>query len=245
MEKSFTFKQVHMNAHECGMPVSTDAVFLVAWANIVESRNILDIGCGTGLLSLMCAQRNELAEITSVEIETFAYQAALENFRNSLWDKRLQLIHTDIKAFTELAFNNKQTYDSIICNPPYFNEGEEAKNKQRAVARHTASLSHSSLLDYCDTLLVDKGKAHFVLPKREGDAFINLLSTSTIPTRTLTLTKLTEVKTTENKPVSRLLIELTKQQKQTEVVRNKLTIRNGEDYSQEFINLTHDFYLKM
>jgi len=171
MAKDFTFKQFHIKASECGMPVSTDAILLGAWANIQDSCSILDIGCGTGVLSLMCAQRNAVAQITGVEIEINAFQATTTNYKNSPWKQRLHSNHIDIKHFVEQSVKQKREFEAIICNPPYFNEGEEAQNKQRAMARHTNTLSHLDLLNYCSTLLKENGSAHFVLPKTEGEAF--------------------------------------------------------------------------
>lgn len=246
MAKGFTFKKFHINAFECGMPVSTDAVLLGAWANIEDSSSILDIGCGTGLLSIMCAQRNVIAEIIGVEIEHNAFQATTENYKNSLWDNRLRCIQSDIKNFTAHSIKMNKKFESIICNPPYFNDGEESLNQQRAIARHTTTLSHTNLLAYCEVLLSDNGKAHFVLPKKEGEVFINLLNVTENNNRyNLKLIRRADVKTTVNKPVTRILIEIVKQQQHVKVQYEQLTIHDGEGYSDEFIDLTKDFYLKM
>lgn len=244
MAKDFTFKQFHINAFDCGMPVSTDGILLGAWADIQESRHILDIGSGSGLLSIMCAQRNAIAEITGVEIESNAFQATSKNYNKSPWKQRLHSIHIDIKDFVEQSITEGTRFESIICNPPYFNDGEQAHDKQRAIARHTSTLSHSDLLKYCELLLEDNGKAHLVLPKKEGEAFIKLLSEPRYNNQ-LKLMRLTDVKTTFNKPVSRILIELIKQKAQPEIKREQIIIHNEDTYSAEFIRLTKDFYLKM
>lgn len=257
MAKDFTFKQFHINAFQCGMPVSTDAVLLGAWANITKVKTILDIGCGTGLLAIMCAQRNQTAQITAVEIEHNAFNAATQNSLNSLWSSRLCVKHIAIQDFVSTAV----TVDAIICNPPYFNSGEQSQTSQRAVARHTSSLSHQNLLSYCDRLLNEKGTASFILPKQEGLMFIHLLEGMQLNGSVcLTLSRLTYVKTTFNKLANRVLIELTKsalskqlmarnlitkQAKAIDVDKNELTIHDGSGYSADFISLTKDFYLKM
>lgn len=243
MAKDFTFKQFHINALKCGMPVSTDAIILGAWANIQNNQSILDIGCGTGLLSLMCAQRNATAEIIGVEIEKNAYQSAMLNFRNSPWNERLKVIHREVGDFTEESIQSKNSFDAIICNPPYFNDGETSHNLQRSMARHTSTLPHRKLLKYCAALLVNRGKANLILPQKEGEIFLNLLHLE--ENNELQLTRLTEVKTTINKPVSRLLIELSKQDNSATMTREQLIINSLNGYSVEFINLTKDFYLKM
>lgn len=247
MAKDFTFKQFHINAYQCGMPVSTDSVLLGAWANITESNTILDIGCGTGLLAIMCAQRNQTAQVTAVEIELNAFNAATQNSLNSLWSSRLCIKHMAIQDFVSSAV----TFDAIICNPPYFNSGEQSQTSQRAIARHTSSLSHKNLLSYCDRLLNEKGTASFVLPKQEGLAFIGLMDEMQLDENfPLKLSRLTYVKTTFNKLASRVLIELSKSSlsKKVEDINHhshELIIHEGDVYSDQFISLTKDFYLKM
>ncbi|MGF1764492.1 tRNA1(Val) (adenine(37)-N6)-methyltransferase [Aliivibrio kagoshimensis] len=239
MANDFTFKQFQIRGHQCGMPVSTDGVLLGAWANISASNTILDIGCGTGLLSLMAAQRNDKANITAVEIEPLAFQAALDNCQHSPWTNRIDVVQSDIADFgTPL-----HQFDAIICNPPYFSSGEVSPTSNRAIARHTDRLSHKTLLAHCSKLLMQGGTASFILPKYEGEIFIQLLANTP-----LSLSRLTQVQSTCKKPVSRLLIEVifTEHRSQNTVVEySELLIHQGPHYSDSFIKLTKDFYLKM
>lgn len=236
MAKNFTFKQFHINAFQCGMPVSTDAVLLGAWANITDVASILDIGCGTGILALMCAQRNQQALISAIEIEENAYQAAIHNINKSPWTERITVHH---QAIADVALGSQQ-FAAIICNPPYFNSGELSQSAQRAVARHTNQLTHADLLSYCRVLLKEASCASFILPLQEGLAFLKLASQYNFQ-----VSRLTQVKTTVNKSVSRLLIELTNISTPVTSEDNELIIHNGEQNSDQFINLTKDFYLKM
>jgi len=243
MAKSFTFKQFHIDAFGCGMPVSTDAILLGAWANIDNVSSVLDIGCGTGVLALMCAQRNAQAAITGIEIEENAYLAASQNCKNSIWSNRLTIAHISLQDYA----NKHSSVDAIICNPPYFNDGQQSAVSQRAMARHTASLTHQSLLVHCEKLLKDNGTASFVLPKQEGDIFINIIEQMRLSGTTLCVTRIVEIKTTLKKPVSRLLIEVTKKPVDalSSYQKSQLLIHDQDNYSSDFIALTKDFYLKM
>jgi tRNA1Val (adenine37-N6)-methyltransferase len=253
MAKDFTFKQFHISGIQCGMPVSTDSILLGAWANIEKANNILDIGTGTGLLAIMCAQRNSVANITGVELEENAFKAACNNAVNSPWASRISIKHTSIQDFL-FSLSKEVTYDAIICNPPYFNNGMESTVHERAIARHTSALSHRDLITYCDRLLKEQGTASFVLPKDEGVRFIDLLQGEQICFQSnLVVTRFTDVKTTMTKPAIRALIELTKSVKmaneasqQNSVRTNgELVINDGKRYSKQFIDLTKAFYLKM
>ncbi|CAH0538798.1 tRNA1(Val) (adenine(37)-N6)-methyltransferase [Vibrio marisflavi CECT 7928] len=215
------------------MPVSTDGVLLGAWVNLLDSSNLIDIGTGTGLLSLMCAQRNEDIQILALDIEATAIQSARSNIENSSWKKQIQVQHGDI-----LQFLPERTFDTIVCNPPYFNSGETAQDVSRAIARHTSSLGHLALIRHCKKILSSHGKANFILPIDEGRQFILLAEQEQWH-----VSRLCEVRPTEKKPVHRLLIELSLEPTRCE--KSKLTIRNGNEYSQAFIDLTKEFYLKM
>lgn len=233
MNKSFTFKQFHIDIGECGMPVSTDGVLLGSWANIKNSSSIIDIGCGTGLLSLMCAQRELSSHIDAIELMPAASQVAQTNFLNSVWTERLHLFHQDI-----LSYQVNKKYDAIICNPPYFNNGEQSKKGERSIARHSNSLPFSDLLVQCKKLLTIQGRASFILPLFEGNQFIQIAKNDDFY-----LTKLTKVKTTEKKEVSRLLIELSLFP--YDYQENTLVIHSENGYSHDFIQLTRCFYLNM
>ncbi len=215
------------------MPVSTDGVLLGAWANITHRESILDIGTGTGLLSLMAAQRSKSSQIIAIDIEPNAIEAAQFNFEQSPWGDRLKLVDGDV-----LTHDFKATFQHIICNPPYFTSGEQTKAHQRAIARHCDTLDHRSLIQKCHTLLTDNGKASFVLPITEGETFIQIALEEGF-----FLSRNCKVKPTERKPCHRLLFELSKTPSDTQT--SELVIHQNGVYSEAFVELTQDFYLKM
>ncbi|MGF1685562.1 methyltransferase [Photobacterium japonica] len=239
MAKGFTFKQFHVNDHGCGMPVSTDGVLLGAWATLTPRGPMLDIGCGSGLLALMIAQRTQLdapAAITAIDIDTGAVTAATLNFAASPWAERLHAQHADLAAWT--AQQPAASFHSIVCNPPYFNSGEQAHCQARATARHTDSLSHATLLASLSHLLSEHGTASLILPEYEGQRLMAVAAD-----HQLYCTQVCEVRSTATKPISRLLIALSHSPQTCEY--STLTIHEADRYSAHFTALTQDFYLKM
>ncbi|ABI37873.1 methyltransferase small [Shewanella sp. MR-4] len=235
---AFTFKQFHIDDLNCGMPVSTDGVILGAWAPLAEAKNILDIGAGSGLLSLMAAQRSQ-GQITAVELEEKAAAACRYNMTQSPWAKRCQLVHGDIQSVCQLA-QYQGYFDHIICNPPYFEHGPKASEQHRAMARHTETLGFTPLLDAISQCLSFEGYASLILPIQSLARFKACLNDTA-----LYLVREVWVKSVENKAANRALLLLSK----TEVEpyqRTDLTIR-GEDgnYTEQMIELTKDFYLKL
>lgn len=231
--KDFKFKKFNIYGGLSGMPVSTDGVLLGAWINAEQNDTILDIGAGTGLLSLMCAQRFLCAQISAIEINQDAFSTALINFQRSNWTNRLHLIHANI-----LDWETTNTFDTIVCNPPYFTSGEQSHSINRALARHTDALPHTQLLKVSAQLLKPHGKASFILPQFEGAEFISLAKDSG-----WSVSRLCQVSPTQSKPVNRLLIELSLQEHKTK--HTKLIINESGQYTEEFVTLTKDFYLKM
>ncbi|WNJ96074.1 methyltransferase [Vibrio ruber] len=232
--KMFHFKQFSVSAGECGMPVSTDGVLLGAWMNGHNLRSILDIGTGTGLLALFCAQRFPEAQITALDIDEQAIQTAINNRDNSPWASRVEVKHQDILTFTPHS-----DYDAIICNPPYFTSGQVATAPTRALARHVSGFSHQQLLHHCQHLLSPTGQLNLILPCQEGDALINIAKQ-----QGWFLTRYCLVSPTDTKPPARILFSLSKT-KPPVCEETRLTIRIQNSYTPAFTELTQAFYLKM
>ncbi|PKF51918.1 tRNA1(Val) (adenine(37)-N6)-methyltransferase [Enterovibrio nigricans] len=232
--KRFQFKQFTIEDKGCGMPVSTDGVLLGAWAHASGDASILDIGTGTGLLALMMAQRFPSADITALDIDLHAVKAAKYNAEQSAWAKRIYVAHQDVKSW-----KSTDTFDVIICNPPYFNSGLQAEDARRAMARHTDSLSHDDLLNVLASRLSRNGVAYLILPSYEADQLI-----AKSHQHHLFCCRTVDVKTTPTKPVNRKLIALSANKK-NETDKEMLIIQSDNSYTKEFVALTKDFYLKM
>ncbi|MEC6797486.1 methyltransferase [Photobacterium sp. S4TG1] len=236
MSRSFNFKQFTINDHGCGMPISTDGVLLGAWAALPQQGHIVDIGTGSGLLALMAAQRTQMTTITAIELDSSAATAATANFAASPWSSRLQCIENNIVHWCQHI--SPASIDSIICNPPYFNAGQQAQQQHRATARHTDSFSHQQLLETLRYLLTANGNASIILPTYEGQQLLNQASAYGLYCQ-----RRCDIRTTAHKPLMRTLIELTKNCVITE--QQQLCIHTDNTYSSDFIRLTKDFYLKM
>ncbi len=171
----FQFKQFKIVQSEAAMKVCTDSCILGAWATpALQHRQLLDIGTGTGLLSLMLAQRTK-ATITAIEIELAAYQQAKQNISNSPWQTKIQALHTSLQAFVQVA--PPATFDFIICNPPFFQHHLPSADAQRNTALHSHQLEPYTLLEAMDTLLKPEGEAVLLYPSYEATRFAELAYT--------------------------------------------------------------------
>lgn len=166
--KDFRFQQFTIHQDHAAMKVGTDADLLGTMAE--GGADILDIGTGTGVLSLMMAQRFPEARVTAIDIDDNAILDARQNFEESPFASRITLHHASLQEF--LKDHAEPVFDSIICNPPYFDKSLECgKNKSRTRARHTSSLPFSVLVSGAYRLLKDGGVFSVCLPPEVIDDF--------------------------------------------------------------------------
>ena len=168
----FRFKQFTIQQDRCAMKVSTDACLQGAWTPIKETvTSVLDIGAGTGLLSLMLAQRSDRILVDAIELDSATALQARENAASSPWNSRVRVINADATKYPY----SKQ-YDLVVCNPPFFNNSLLGDDDSRNLARHTVSLSYSDLWNVLDQALTPDGYASIMLPVVEHAQWEDLLS---------------------------------------------------------------------
>lgn len=229
----FQFKQFTVSHDKCGMKVGTDGVLLGAWVNVNHAKNILDIGTGTGLLALMVAQRSE-AHIVALEIDEHAAKQAEENVSNSPWADRIEVIETDFKEYA-----SDKEFDVIISNPPYFIDSLASPDLQRTMARHSGELTYVELLRGVSQLLSTEGEFSVVIPIETADSFKGIAEMCELfPCRQLL------VATKLGGAPKRVLITFSFARQACET-SHLLTEVSRHQYSNEYIALTKDYYLKM
>ncbi|MGM9745422.1 MAG: tRNA1(Val) (adenine(37)-N6)-methyltransferase [Paludibacteraceae bacterium] len=231
----FSFKQFDIDQDHCAMKVGTDGVLLGAWCTIDGARHILDIGTGTGLIALMVAQRNPQARIDAIDIDADAVQQAHENCAASPFGGRIRMWQADARTF---AAPDGTTYDTIVCNPPYFVDALKCPDTQRTIARHNDTLPFDTLLTTVRRLLADNGRFSVILPCREALSFSELAAT-----QQLHLTRLTHLLPTPSSAEKRRLMEF---EKHPRTLREEsLVIELARHcYSPAYRDLTKNFYLK-
>ena len=232
----FRFKNFEINQSDCAMKVGTDGILLGAWCDVSMSKHVLDIGTGTGLITLMIAQRNEKVNIMAVEIDQDSCKQAEQNFQESPWSHRIQTVNDSIQEYSS---NNDQSFDHIVCNPPFFSGGTLSANQDKNNVRHTIKLSHQDLLRSVRSLLSSDGKFSVILPLIEGLRFTELSETYGFFKN-----RMCEIRSQADGKVERLLLELSKTK--SEAKNSDIVIYKSEKvYSDEFTKLTKDFYLNM
>ena len=220
------------------MKVGTDSVLLGAWCPIDNNPiSVLDIGAGTGILSLMLAQRTNAKQIDSVEIDEEAYEQCVSNYENSPWSDRLFCYHAGLD---ELVEDPEDEYDIIISNPPFYSEDFKTESAQRDLARFQDALPFEDLVEAADLLLSENGIFAVVIPFKEEEKFIDLCAEFE-----LYPVKVTRVKGSHKTPIVRSLMAF-KRYELSVLEADELVVEiNRHEYTDDYINLTKDFYLRM
>ena len=240
LSKPFQFKEFTIHQDKTAMKVGTDGVLLGAWSSIENYPDtILDIGAGTGVISLMLAQRCDAMTIDTVELDENAYEQTVQNFEDSDWGDRLYGYNASFQEFANEIAEEEETYDLIVSNPPFYTDDFETENAARNKARFASALSFEELLLGVSKIISKNGVFTTIIPFKEETDFIKLAAKNN-----LFLHRVCRVRGNATAEVKRSLLEFSLHSK--ERIETALTIEiSRHQYTQEYINLTKDFYLKM
>ena len=234
-KNSFQFKQFMVNHEHCAMKVGTDGTLLGAWAEApTGTARILDIGTGTGLIALMMAQRFPEAKIIGIDIDPDAVNQARENVADSPFADRIMINREDATKFED-----KEGFDAIVSNPPYFVDSLTCPREQRTMARHAVSLNYKTLMHTANKLLKNDGILSIVIPTENIDDIQSLAAFEG-----LFVTRICKIKTTPNKMPKRQLVEIRKNPLDRIDYREEILEDNPGHRSEWYHILTKDFYIK-
>jgi tRNA1Val (adenine37-N6)-methyltransferase len=231
----FQFKQFTVYQQNCAMKVCTDACILGAYTSqklTALTKHVLDIGTGTGLLSLMLAQKST-AHIDALEINSAASKQATENAEQSPWAGRINVFNIALQQFNPL-----KKYDLIISNPPFFEYDLRSTSAEKNDAKHGSSLTLQELADSIKMHLGEDGLATVLLPWARTHYFTQVAEMAGLFVNELLL-----IKQSPKHAFFRSVFLLGN--KKNDYRQIELIIHNDErEYSPEFAALMKDYYLK-
>ena len=230
--QTFRFKQFDVSHSKSGQKVTTDSVLLGSWIELDQAPGrILDAGAGTGLLSLMAAQKWPASKIEALEIDEFSAEECEDNFLRSPWKERLFIKKDDFACFCP-----SEKYDLILSNPPYFKNGIKAPDEKRRAARSESALNVISLIDFASVWLSENGTLGMVCPVgREKEIDFQALLRGFASSKKLYVT------TVEGKEPTLLLVALSRTGESES--RNLVLRHRFGAYTDDYIETTKEFYL--
>jgi tRNA1Val (adenine37-N6)-methyltransferase len=237
----FQFKQFTIHQDRTAMKVCTDACLFGAWVASVARQQlpndirVLDIGAGTGLLSLMLAQELSEAKLTAIEIDALAAEQATENFQASPWKDRLTLMMGDIQTYRPAI-----PFSFIISNPPFYEGDLRSPDKQRNLALHDTGLGLNDWWEIVPPLLTNHGHCAILLPAfRENECLI------LAEAKEFQVLYVARVRQTVNHPEPfRVMLFFGRGSATAASIPETIMIAENGSYSQRFSKLMQPFYLK-
>ncbi|MEI6048250.1 MAG: methyltransferase [Bacteroidota bacterium] len=230
----FNFKQFTIYQDKCAFKVGTDGVLLGACAYVTGVNRILDIGSGSGLIAIMLAQRCD-AEVIAIEPDQDSYTQTCNNVSLCKWCSRIKVEHTSLQNY----YPEKEKFDLIVTNPPYFSNSIRNPDMRKSSARHNDSLTSDEILEGVSRLLEDNGRFQLILPYVEGNVFI-----AEAHKYGLYCNNILKIKPLPTSEIKRLILSFSRER--MNVTERFLTIEHGKrhEFTEDYINLTKDFYLK-
>ena len=251
---NFRFKQFEIEQDRCAMKVGTDGVLLGAWAQ--GGRRILDIGSGTGLISLMMAQRFPEAEVVGIDMDADACGQAKENVMASPFRDRVEIVCCRLQDFgadgcasetaglktetleTAADLKSAGVFDAIVSNPPFFVDSLKNPDSKRTMARHTDSLPFRDLFAGVKRLLSDEGIFSAIVPAEVVEQFV---AESCI--LGFYLIKKCGVKTVERKQPKRFMLSFAKHRVSSYEEHVETMMDSQGNRSEWYKKITEEFYL--
>ena len=228
----FKFKHFTVNQKVSVMKVGTDAMILGAFIDTVNKKHALDIGTGTGVISLMLAQKNEALHVTGIEIDSESAVEAQLNFEESPWGNQLSIIQNN---FLLNDFKGKQ-YDLIVSNPPYFSTTNENLDERKAKARHVSSLQIIPFIEKVNELLTVDGNFWLIIPFDDYKLWQNQFKVNSLYVNQK-IDVIGKVGATPIRCILNISRLFNQHKEEIFCIRNS----NGE-YTEEYIDLTKEFH---
>ena len=157
-----------------GFCFGVDAVILSDFAKeIKEGSKVLDLGTGTGIISVLLTAKTKLKKIYGIEIQKEVYEMAKRSvILNELEDK-FEVIHSDIKSIGNVF--EKNSFDAIVSNPPYKKENSGITNieEKKNISRNETTANLEDFIKVSKDMLKDKGEMYLV---HRPDRIVDILS---------------------------------------------------------------------
>lgn len=168
--------------------LSSDAVALGNFVQCKHTDTVIDVGCGTGVLTLLIAFQQKPHEIVCIDINADAIQQIEKNLiinHERLKDTHFTPIHADARQLHTMI--NANSADVIVCNPPYFTTGKKSQNEHVKQARHDDTLSLDDLATLCTRNLKYGGFVYFCYPVNQIARAITIFENHNFRIKTIKL----------------------------------------------------------
>lgn len=239
-KQHFQFKDFLIAQDKCAMKVTTDACLFGAWcATQINKWNgpkeiVLDIGTGTGLLSLMAVQQNDVL-IHAVELDKEAATQAQQNIEVTPWRDSIAVLQGDIKDMDFL-----KSYDIIICNPPFYENDLQSPEDKKNIAHHSQELTLKALSNVVARHLHSDGCCFLLLPYRRHEEAINICAQEELYIQSQVI-----VHPSASHAATRVMLQLVYDKVEEPQTSSLCIYDEHKNYTPAFTKLLQPYYLQL
>lgn len=228
----FEFKNFTIHQEQVTLPVTTDACLFGAYCHFNNPKRILDLGTGTGLLSLIMNQKYPSAQILGIEQHQETAIQAQKNIVENNCRSNIQIVQSDM-----FSYEYELTFDAIISNPPFFVNQLESDETQRNQARHFQNYNFIDFFNLINTRLEKSGIAWILLPHSALNDIHKYINHTDLHVHSIV-----EISPNTDKNAHLIFIQLAKSIP-TQVEKKSIFIRNNQNkFTTECYKILQPFY---
>lgn len=176
------YKGLRLIQKQEGFCFGVDAVLLANFADVRRGASVIDLGTGTGIISILLAGKTEARSITGLEIQSDMAEMAQRSVCLNKLEDRVKIVNGDIKnAIRDFGASK---FDVVVTNPPYINKGGGMLNplNTKAVSRHEILCTLEDVVGVSGKLLAPGGQLAMVhRPERLVDIYCLMRSNGIEP----------------------------------------------------------------
>lgn len=228
--KPFKFKNFTLTQENSALGINTDSCIFGALINLNEPKNVLDVGCGNGILIRFLNQKWPQVNYTGIDNHLGSVTDAVNNTKDF---QNISILEKDI-----FTFKSDKKYDHIVSNPPFFFDDLKSDNQLNNQSRHWSREQFFNYLTKLKEWILPKGNLWLLLPcnhNTEPELIVNegwhIMQEIIIQPR-------------ENKPAHLRIYELSITQKNDNVKEHKFVVYdNNNSFTEPIFNKLKDYYL--
>lgn len=230
------FKNLKIIQNKEGFCFGIDSVLLSDFSkNIKKGAKILDLGTGTGIVSILLCGKTDLSDITGVEIQKEVADMAKRSSKLNNLENKFKVINDNILNLKNIF--DKQTFDVIVTNPPYKESGKGVINKKesKVISRHEITATLEDFIKVSSDLLKDKGEFYMVhRPERLVD-ILNIMRNNKIEPKVLRMVCSNIYK----EPILILIKGIKNAKRFLKIEKNLYIYDEKENYTEEILKIYH------
>ena len=229
----FHFKKFTIHQSRSALKVGTDAMILGATIKTDLPKYGLDVGAGTGVLSLMVAQNHPSISINAIEIDDSSFKDLNQNISESEFKNQISVLNTDF-----FLFQSSKKYDLIFSNPPFYDDGLKFSLETNYHSKHSLNFSKSLFFSKIVEILSDYGHIWIIIPFDKSQLWIN-----SALDKGLFLYKRIDIKGKPMMKIRSILVFTFNNNDKIE--HSNILIRDSDGfYTKDYLKLTEDFHNK-